>query len=76
MRCFTRPCSCCCCYRCCCCRWWWWLLLLLVLLPPPQLNKEIFEALYYGAVSASMEVARDGAGPYETFKGSPMSEGE
>ena len=41
-----------------------------------QLNKSIFEAIYYGAVSASMEVARAGAGPYSTFPGSPMSQGK
>ena len=39
-----------------------------------QLNKDIFEAIYFGAVTASMELAqKDGA--YETFKGSPASEG-
>ncbi len=39
-----------------------------------QLNRDIFETIYYGAVEASMELAmRDGA--YETFKGSPASEG-
>jgi ribonucleoside-diphosphate reductase alpha chain len=40
-----------------------------------QLNIEIFEAIYYGAVEASCELAeRDG--PYATFKGSPASEGK
>ena len=39
-----------------------------------KLNIEIFETLYYGCCVASMELAiRDG--PYETFNGSPMSEG-
>lgn len=39
-----------------------------------QLNKDIFEAIYFGAVSASNEIAQK-EGPYETFKGSPASEG-
>lgn len=39
-----------------------------------QLNKEIFETIYYAAVTASKDLAkRDGA--YSTFKGSPMSQG-
>lgn len=39
-----------------------------------KLNQEIFETLYYAAVTASMEEAkRDGA--YETYEGSPISEG-
>lgn len=39
------------------------------------LNKEIFEAIYFGALTASNEIAeRDGA--YSTYKGSPMSEGK
>ncbi|HLD81096.1 MAG TPA: ribonucleoside-diphosphate reductase subunit alpha [archaeon] len=39
-----------------------------------ELNKEIFETIYYAALSASNDLAkRDG--PYETFKGSPASEG-
>ena len=39
-----------------------------------QLNKDIFETIYFGAVEASCEVAeRDG--PYETYPGSPASEG-
>lgn len=40
-----------------------------------KLNKEIFEALYFGAVTASMEVSRE-MGPYETYAGSPMSKGK
>eukprot|EP00750_Incisomonas_marina_P025764 INCI5662.2.p1 GENE.INCI5662.2~~INCI5662.2.p1 ORF type:complete len:811 (+),score=153.52 INCI5662.2:149-2581(+) len=40
-----------------------------------QLNKDIFEALYYGAVTASMEVAKV-EGPYKTYEGSPMSKGK
>ena len=39
------------------------------------LNKEIFAAIYYGAMKASMEMAKqDGA--YETFKNSPLSQGK
>jgi ribonucleoside-diphosphate reductase alpha chain len=40
-----------------------------------QLNQEIFETLYFAAVTASMEMAREEE-PYSTFKGSPMSNGE
>jgi ribonucleoside-diphosphate reductase alpha chain len=39
-----------------------------------QLNKEIFETIYYGAMEASMELAKTN-GAYETWKGSPVSEG-
>jgi ribonucleoside-diphosphate reductase alpha chain len=39
-----------------------------------QLNKEIFETIYYAAVTASKDLAIEN-GPYETFKGSPISEG-
>jgi ribonucleoside-diphosphate reductase alpha subunit len=39
-----------------------------------RLNEDIFETIYYGAMEASMELAKkDGA--YETFKGSPVSKG-
>ena len=38
------------------------------------LNRDIFETIYFGAVTASMELAKVD-GPYETFHGSPMSEG-
>ena len=39
-----------------------------------KLNREIFEAIYFGAVSASVALAkRDGA--YETYEGSPTSKG-
>lgn len=39
-----------------------------------KLNQEIFETLYFSAVTASMEEAKvDGA--YESYKGSPISEG-
>ncbi|HAF76094.1 MAG TPA: ribonucleoside-diphosphate reductase subunit alpha [Maribacter sp.] len=40
-----------------------------------KLNQEIFETLYFGAVTASMEIAKE-EGPYSTFEGSPMSKGE
>jgi ribonucleoside-diphosphate reductase alpha chain len=39
-----------------------------------QLNKDIFETIYFGAMEASMELAiKDGA--YETWAGSPISQG-
>ena len=40
-----------------------------------KLNQEIFETLYFAAVTASMEMAKE-EGPYSTFEGSPMSQGE
>lgn len=40
-----------------------------------KLNQEIFETLYFAAVTASMEEAK-ADGPYESYKGSPMSQGE
>jgi len=39
-----------------------------------KLNKEIFETIYYAAVTASKDLAKEN-GPYETWKGSPISEG-
>jgi ribonucleoside-diphosphate reductase alpha chain len=40
-----------------------------------QLNKEIFETIYFAAMTASKDLAiKEGA--YETFKGSPLSEGK
>ena len=39
-----------------------------------KLNQEIFETIYFAAVTASMELAKE-EGPYSTFKGSPISEG-
>ena len=39
-----------------------------------KLNQEIFETLYFAAVTASMEEAKQD-GPYESYKGSPISEG-
>ena len=40
-----------------------------------QLNQDIFETLYFAAVTASMEEAVK-EGPYQSYKGSPMSKGE
>ncbi len=40
-----------------------------------QLNQEIFETMYFAAVTASMEEAKVD-GPYSSFKGSPISQGE
>jgi ribonucleoside-diphosphate reductase alpha chain len=39
-----------------------------------RLNEDIFETIYYGAMEASMEEAKEN-GAYETFKGSPVSKG-
>ncbi len=39
-----------------------------------KINKEIFETIYWASLNASLELAQKD-GPYETFKGSPMSEG-
>ncbi|MAZ73558.1 MAG: ribonucleoside-diphosphate reductase subunit alpha [Flavobacteriaceae bacterium] len=38
------------------------------------LNQDIFETLYFAAVTASMEEAK-ADGPYQSYKGSPISEG-
>ncbi|XP_052012014.1 ribonucleoside-diphosphate reductase large subunit [Apodemus sylvaticus] len=38
------------------------------------LNKQIFETIYYGALEASCELAKE-HGPYETYEGSPASKG-
>ena len=40
-----------------------------------KLNQEIFETLYFAAVTSSMEMAKE-EGPYSTFAGSPISKGE
>ncbi|MCF6181543.1 ribonucleoside-diphosphate reductase subunit alpha [Lutibacter sp.] len=40
-----------------------------------KLNQEIFETIYFAAVTASMEMAKVKE-PYSSFKGSPMSKGE
>lgn len=39
-----------------------------------ELNKHIFETIYYAAMEASMELARE-SGPYESYPGSPVSKG-
>lgn len=39
-----------------------------------RLNREIFETIYHAAVESSMEIAR-AEGPYQTFAGSPASQG-
>lgn len=38
------------------------------------LNSDIFETIYYGAMTASNELAKE-EGPYETYAGSPVSKG-
>ena len=40
-----------------------------------ELNQEIFETIYFAALTASMEIAKEKE-PYSTYKGSPISEGE
>jgi ribonucleoside-diphosphate reductase alpha chain len=40
-----------------------------------QLNKDIFETIYFAALTASKDMATQ-EGPYETYKGSPISEGQ
>merc|ERR1712188_162283 len=37
-----------------------------------QLNKDIFETIYYGAMEASIQLAKE-EGTYETYEGSPTS---
>jgi ribonucleoside-diphosphate reductase alpha chain len=39
-----------------------------------QINKEIFEAIYYGAMESSIDLAKKD-GKYSSFDGSPLSEG-
>ena len=39
-----------------------------------KINREIFETIYWASLNASLELAQQD-GPYETFKGSPISEG-
>ena len=40
-----------------------------------RLNSEIFETIYFAALEASVELA-EVEGPYESFEGSPLSEGK
>lgn len=39
------------------------------------LNRDIFETIYYAALCASRDLAKE-EGPYETWKGSPISKGQ
>ena len=39
-----------------------------------RLNEDIFETIYFGAMEASMDLSKV-LGPYESFKGSPVSKG-
>ena len=38
-------------------------------------NKQIFESIYFAAISASVELAKE-HGPYSSFRGSPASQGK
>lgn len=40
-----------------------------------QLNREVFETIYFAACTASKDLAKED-GAYETFKGSPISQGQ
>lgn len=40
-----------------------------------RLNELIFETIYHAAMQTSIELAK-AEGPYQTFKGSPLSEGK
>jgi ribonucleoside-diphosphate reductase alpha chain len=40
-----------------------------------QINKEIFETIYYASIKASCDLSKV-SGPYATFAGSPISEGK
>jgi ribonucleoside-diphosphate reductase alpha chain len=40
-----------------------------------KLNQEIFETIYFAACTASMELAKE-EGPYSSFKGSPIAQGD
>lgn len=39
-----------------------------------NINKKIFECIYYASIEKSMEISKE-FGPYETFHGSPASQG-
>lgn len=41
-----------------------------------ELNSQIFETIYHGAVEASMELAMEDGKPYDSFDGSPASKGQ
>lgn len=40
-----------------------------------EINQHIFETIYYGAMTCSIDLAEKN-GPYESFEGSPLSEGK
>jgi ribonucleotide reductase alpha subunit len=40
-----------------------------------KLNKQIFETIYFGAVTRSNAIAKED-GPYKTYEGSPISQGQ
>ena len=40
-----------------------------------EINKDIFETLYYGSMESSIDIAKID-GPYQTYEGSPLSEGQ
>ena len=40
-----------------------------------KLNKDIFETLYFAALTASKELAKEEKKPYDTYQGSPISQG-
>ena len=39
-----------------------------------ELNKKIFETIYFAALTASCELAQE-EGPYDSYEGSPASKG-
>ncbi len=41
-----------------------------------QLNKNIFETIYFAACTASCELAKKNGKPYDSYEGSPMSKGK
>lgn len=41
-----------------------------------KLNEHIFETIYHGALEKSMEIARENGKPYESYEGSPISQGK
>jgi len=41
-----------------------------------ELNKHIFETIYYGAVTQTIELAKQFGRPYDNFEGSPFSRGQ
>lgn len=40
-----------------------------------DINNKIFETIYHAAMETSIEIAKV-EGPYQTFKGSPLSQGK